>query len=61
MSFADDRRLIKLARSVKSLEALAKQLGKEPKAVAKAAKRLGVSLKANSRLQSGKTKNAGTA
>jgi hypothetical protein len=52
MSFADDRRLIKLAGSVKSLEAVAKQLGKEPKAVAKAAKRLGVSLKVSSRPRS---------
>jgi hypothetical protein len=49
MSFADDRRLIQLAASVKSLEAVAKQLGKDPKAVAKAAKRLGVSLKPDSR------------
>lgn len=47
MSFADDRRLIKLAGSIKSLEAVAKRLAKEPKAVAKAAKRLGVSLKAS--------------
>jgi hypothetical protein len=31
----------KLAGSLKSLEAVAKQLGKEPKAVSKAAKRLG--------------------
>jgi hypothetical protein len=47
MSFADDRRLIELASSLKSLEAVAKQLGKEPKAVAKLAKRLGVSLKSS--------------
>jgi hypothetical protein len=49
MSFADDRRLIQLAASLKSLEAVAKQLGKDPKAVAKTAKRLGVSLKSTSR------------
>jgi hypothetical protein len=49
MSFADGRRLIQLASSVKSLEAVAKQLGKDPKAVAKAAKRLGVSLKSDNR------------
>jgi hypothetical protein len=47
MSFADDRRLIQLAASLKSLEAVAKHLGKDPKAVAKAAKRLGVSLKSD--------------
>jgi hypothetical protein len=52
MSFADDRRLIQLAASLKSLEAVAKQLGKDPKAVAKSAKRLGISLKASSRLKS---------
>jgi hypothetical protein len=49
MSFADDRRLIQLAASLKSLEAVAKHLGKDPKAVAKAAKRLGVSLTTRSR------------
>jgi hypothetical protein len=52
MSFADDRRLIQLAASLKSLEAVAKQLGKDPKAVAKSAKRLGISLKASSRPKS---------
>jgi hypothetical protein len=55
MSFADDRRLIKLARSLKSLEAVAKQLGRKPEAVAKSARRLGVSLKSASRP---KAKNA---
>jgi hypothetical protein len=45
MSFADDRRLIQYARSLKSLEAAARQLGKGPKAVAKAAKRLGLDFK----------------
>jgi hypothetical protein len=49
MSFADDRRLIQLAGSVKSLEAVAKHLGKDPNAISKAAKRLGVSLKPDSR------------
>jgi hypothetical protein len=49
MSFADDRRLIQLAASLKSLESVAKQLGKDPKAVAKTAKRLGVSLRSTSR------------
>jgi hypothetical protein len=45
MSFADDRRLIRLAGSLKSLEAVATHLGRKPEAVAKTAKRLGVSLK----------------
>jgi hypothetical protein len=49
MSFADDRRLIQLAGSLKSLEAVAKQLGRKPEAVAKTAKRLGVFLKAADR------------
>jgi hypothetical protein len=51
MSFTDDRRLTQVAASPKSpLEAVAKQLGKDPKGVAKAARRLlGVSLKASSR------------
>jgi hypothetical protein len=49
MSFADDRRLIKLAKSSKSLETVARQLGKDPKAVAKAARRLGLSLTVNHR------------
>jgi hypothetical protein len=49
MSFAEDRRLIQLAGSLKSLEAVAKQLGRKPEAVAKSAKRLGVSLKSGAR------------
>jgi hypothetical protein len=49
MSFADDSRLIQLAASLKSIEAVAKHLGRDPKAVAKAAKRLGVSLKSDNR------------
>jgi hypothetical protein len=40
MSFANDRRLIQLASSLDSLEAVAKRLGRKPKAVVKAAKRL---------------------
>jgi hypothetical protein len=49
ISFADDRRLIELAASLKSLDAIAKKLGRKPEVVAKAAKRLGVSLKSTSR------------
>jgi hypothetical protein len=48
-SFADDRRLIQLAGSLKSLEAVAKQLGRKPESVAKTARRLGVSLKSGGR------------
>jgi hypothetical protein len=44
-SFADDRRLIALAASLKSLEAVASALGRKPDSVARSAKRLGVSLK----------------
>jgi hypothetical protein len=44
-SFAGDRRLIALAASLKSLEAVASALGRMPQSVAKSAKRLGVSLK----------------
>jgi hypothetical protein len=47
MSFAEERRLIQLAGSLKSLEAVAKQMGRKPEAVAKMAKRLGVSLKSD--------------
>jgi hypothetical protein len=46
-SFAEDRRLIQLAGSLKSLEAVSKRLGRKPEAVAKMAKRLGVSLKSD--------------
>jgi hypothetical protein len=49
MSFAKDRQLIQLVGSLKSLEAVAKQLGRKPEAIAKAAKRLGVSLKSADR------------
>jgi hypothetical protein len=49
MSYVGDRLLIDAAKSIKSLEAVAKRLGRKPKAVAKAAKRLGVSLKSADR------------
>jgi hypothetical protein len=44
-SFAEDRRLILLAASSKSLNAIADELGRLPKSVAGTVKRLGVSLK----------------
>ena len=44
-SLADDRRLIALAGSLKSLEAVAKVLDRTPESVAKPAKRLSVSFK----------------
>jgi hypothetical protein len=50
-SFAEDRRLKALAGSLKSLEAVAKKLGRTPKAVAKPAMRLGVSLKSETGLK----------
>lgn len=56
MSFADDRRFLKVAKSLKSLEAVAKELGRSPEAVAKTAMRLGVSLR---RAGSPKTKPKG--
>jgi hypothetical protein len=46
-SFAKDRQLIQLAGSLKSLEAVAKHLGRKPESVARSAKRLGVSLKSD--------------
>jgi len=50
-SFADERRLIALAASLRSLEAVAKALGRTPQSVAKSAKRLGVSLKSQGGLK----------
>jgi hypothetical protein len=50
-SFAADRRLIQLAGSLKSLEAVAKRLGRKPESVAKTARRLGISLKSAHRLK----------
>jgi uncharacterized protein HemX len=44
-SFAEDRRLIQLAASLKSLEAVADQMKLTPERVAQMAKRLGVPLK----------------
>jgi phage terminase small subunit len=50
-SFADERRLIAIAQSMKSLEAIASELGRTPESVAKSAKRLGVSLKSEAGLK----------
>jgi hypothetical protein len=47
-SFAEDRRLIELAASLKSVEAVAAELKRSPATVAQMAKRLGVSLKYDS-------------
>jgi hypothetical protein len=44
-SFADDRRFLKVAKSLKSVEAVAKEMGRKPESVVKTALRLGVSLK----------------
>ena len=44
-SFADERRLIALAASLKSLEAIARATGRTPRSIATSAKRLGISLK----------------
>ena len=43
--YADDRRLVDLARSSNSLEAVATEMNRDPKTIAKWAKRLGLSLK----------------
>jgi hypothetical protein len=53
-SFAEDRRLIQLAASMKSLEAVADQMKRTPESVAQAAKRLGVSLKSDAGLKAKK-------
>jgi hypothetical protein len=50
-AFADDRHLMQLATSSRSLEKLAKQMNRDPAMVAKVAKRLGVSLKLSDRLK----------
>jgi hypothetical protein len=50
-SFAHERRLVALAASGKSLEAVAKALARTPESVAKSAKRLGVSLKSEGGLK----------
>ncbi|MBV8701007.1 hypothetical protein [Bradyrhizobium sp.] len=44
-SFAEQRRLIELARASKSLDDLAKLTGRKPVSIKKVALRLGISLK----------------
>jgi hypothetical protein len=53
-SFAEDRRLIQLAASLKSLEAVADELGRTPESVARSAKKLGASLKSGAPLKAKK-------
>ena len=48
-SFKDDRRLIELARASTSLEQVVKIFGRSPKAVKKAAMRLGISFKSEAK------------
>jgi hypothetical protein len=47
-SFEEDRRLIQLAASLKSLEAIAGRMNRSPASVAKMARRLGLPLKSQS-------------
>jgi hypothetical protein len=49
--FAEDRRLIQLASSSKSLKAIADELRRTPESVARSAKRLGISLKSGAGLK----------
>jgi hypothetical protein len=53
-SFAEYRRLIQLAASSKSLKAVADELERTPKSVARTAKRLVVSLKSGAGLRAKK-------
>jgi hypothetical protein len=53
-SFAEDRRLIQLAATLKSLKAVADQMKRTPERVARMAKRLGVSLKSGAGLKARK-------
>jgi hypothetical protein len=48
-SFKDDRRLMELARSSKSLEQVVKIVGRSPEAIKKAAMRLGISFKSRAK------------
>jgi hypothetical protein len=50
-SFAEQRRLIELARASKSLEEVAKATGRKPESIKKVAMRLGISFKPNSKKQ----------
>ena len=46
-SFAEQRRLIELARDSKSLDEVAKLTGRKPESIKKVASRLGISFKSN--------------
>jgi hypothetical protein len=48
-SFEEDRRLIELAASLKSLEAVAKQMSRSKETIARMARRLGISLKSEAK------------
>jgi hypothetical protein len=48
-SFEEDRRLIELAASLKSLEAVAKQMSRSKESIARMAGRLGISLKSEAK------------
>jgi hypothetical protein len=48
-SFKDDRRLMELARSSKSLEQVVRIVGRSPDAIKKAAMRLGISFKSRAK------------
>jgi hypothetical protein len=48
-SFKDDRQLMELARSSKPLEQVVKTVGRSPKAIKKAAIRLGISFKSQAK------------
>jgi hypothetical protein len=48
-SFREDRRLMELARSSKSLEEVAKATGRSPDRIRKMAMRLGLSIKSRAR------------
>jgi hypothetical protein len=50
-SYADDRRFLQLAMSLKSIEAVAAEMKRNPANVARIAKRLGVSLKSEAGLK----------
>jgi hypothetical protein len=51
-SFSDERQLIELAKTI-GLEAIAKKIGKTPKAVRKMAMRLGVSIQGKAKAGTG--------
>jgi hypothetical protein len=53
-SYKEDRRFVEIAASSKSLEEIVKRTGRQPKAVRKAAIRLGVTLAKGSTKAKGK-------